>query len=89
MHPNGLAISRLGLAVSRKVGIAVIRNRIKRRLRAVLRSRLKEYPTGYDFVIVARKASALAEFFEIDNNIRNILRVLLHEKNFNNDNKGL
>jgi ribonuclease P protein component len=45
---------RLGLSVSRKVGGAVDRNRIKRLLREVFATEEPSLPRGYDLVIVAR-----------------------------------
>jgi ribonuclease P protein component len=76
---NGLAFSRLGLAVSRKVGSAVVRNRIRRRLREALKMELKEHPLRYDFVIVARNASAEAEFTHLRNSIHRVLLGLVNE----------
>ena len=49
--PNGLPLSRLGLAVSRKVGGAVQRNRVKRLLREAFRLNQKTLPPGYDLVV--------------------------------------
>jgi ribonuclease P protein component len=46
--------SRLGLAVSRKVGGAVERNRVKRRLRAAFEQVQESLPRGRDFVLIAR-----------------------------------
>jgi ribonuclease P protein component len=46
--------SRLGLAVPKRVGSAVSRNRIKRRLREVWRARLESIPVGRDYVLVVR-----------------------------------
>jgi len=63
--PNELPYCRLGLAVSRKVGDAVVRNRIKRRLREIFRHQLTDRPLRYDFVVVARSASAEAEFSDL------------------------
>jgi ribonuclease P protein component len=45
---------RLGLAVPKRVGSAVARNRVKRRLRELWRSRLDAIPTGCDYVLVVR-----------------------------------
>ena len=52
--PNGLPHSRLGLSVSRKIGIAVRRNRIKRQLREAFRLMQHDLPRGYDLVLVVR-----------------------------------
>jgi ribonuclease P protein component len=45
---------RLGLAVPKSLGSAVTRNRLKRQLREVWRSRLEHVPAGRDYVLVAR-----------------------------------
>jgi ribonuclease P protein component len=45
---------RLGLAVPKGTGGAVVRNRIKRRLREAWRSRLDRVPRGRDYVLIAR-----------------------------------
>ena len=45
---------RLGLAVPRSVGSAVMRNRIKRQLREAWRRVLADVPVGHDYVLVAR-----------------------------------
>ena len=49
---------RLDLAVPRAIGSAVTRNRIKRLLREIWRSRLDAIPRGRDYVLVARPALA-------------------------------
>ena len=49
---------RLGLAVPRSVGSAVVRNRVKRLLRETWRGLLDEVPTGHDYVLVARPGIA-------------------------------
>ena len=46
---------RLGIAVPRAAGGAVVRNRIKRQLREAWRAGLSEVPNGYDYVLVARQ----------------------------------
>ena len=52
--PNQLGYPRLGMSVSRKVGNAVRRNRIRRQLREAFRLMQHDLPAGYDFVVVVR-----------------------------------
>ena len=52
--------ARLGLAVPKAVGTAVVRNRIKRRLRELFRERSAELPQDHDYVLVVRPGLAEA-----------------------------
>jgi len=52
---------RLGIAVPKRIGGAVTRNRIKRRLREVWRELLPDVPPGADYVLLARAPLAEAE----------------------------
>ncbi len=59
---DATAEPRLGLSVSRRVGGAVERNRVKRLLREAFEAEQERLPAGYDLVIVARpEARAVAE----------------------------
>jgi ribonuclease P protein component len=49
---------RLGITASRKVGNAVVRNRVKRRIRAAFQSRRGLLPRAADVVVIARPAAA-------------------------------
>lgn len=50
--PNQMEHCRMGLSVSRRVGNAVKRNRVKRLLREAFRLQQHELPQGYDLVVV-------------------------------------
>lgn len=52
--------ARLGLAVPKAVGSAVVRNKMKRRLRETFQSRLPELPQDQDYVLVVRPGFAEA-----------------------------
>ncbi len=62
-RPNGLEQSRVGFAVGKRVGNAVIRNLVRRRLRAITRT--TPFAPGFDIVVTARPESASASFGEL------------------------
>lgn len=61
--PTGSA--RLGLIVSRRVGNAVTRNLVKRRLRAIFCQQADNLDPACDYVIIARKKAASVDFSEM------------------------
>jgi ribonuclease P protein component len=60
LSPNQLPYSRYGFAVSKSVGKAVARNRVKRRLREGIRT--LPVQSGWDIVVIARSRAAAADF---------------------------
>jgi ribonuclease P protein component len=60
--PNGLAQSRFGFSVGRRVGNAVVRNRVRRRLREV--ARLTPVSEGWDLVFITRPATAGVDYWK-------------------------
>lgn len=69
--PNGLLLSRCGFSVSKRVGKAVVRNRVKRRLREILRR--TPLRAGWDIVFIARPAAAAADYASIRKAIEMLL----------------
>jgi ribonuclease P protein component len=55
--PNGLEYSRFGLTTPRKLGKAHDRNRIRRRVREILRTSRNVIPSGFDFVLNPRRSA--------------------------------
>lgn len=74
--PNTLGSPRLGLSVSKKVGGAVNRNKVRRRLKEIFRSSVMSLPGGADFVISARPPAAEASFEELNDEFLRSLRRL-------------
>ncbi|MFC1939635.1 ribonuclease P protein component [Chloroflexota bacterium] len=69
--PNGLSWSRYGLSVSKKVGNAVTRNRVKRLLREILR--VETLKSGWDIVFIARPAVANADYSSLKRAVDSLL----------------
>jgi len=61
-RPNGLVQTRLGITVPKRVGTAVVRNRIKRRIREVFRLHRQELPGGWDLVLNPRPRAATVAY---------------------------
>ena len=59
---NRTATNRVGVTVSKKLGHAVVRNRVRRRLREVYRLNEAKFTPGWDIVVVARSRCIGADF---------------------------
>ena len=63
---NGQRENRLGLTVSTKVGHAVVRNRIRRRLREIYRLHEDRLAAGCDVVVAARTRAAFSDYHQLE-----------------------
>ena len=61
-RPNRSAANRVGVTVGKKRGKAVVRNRVRRRIREVYRLNEDAFLPGWDIVIVARHRAIEADF---------------------------
>ena len=59
---NRTDTNRVGITVSKKLGHAVVRNRVRRRLREVYRIHEDRFAPGWDIVVVARKKAITTDF---------------------------
>ena len=81
---NRFQVNRLGITVSKKVGKAVVRNKVRRRIKEYYRKIEGRLPASYDFVIVARNSAKDADFKKISSAFEFLLRksgLLNYEKN--------
>ncbi|MEE8372987.1 MAG: ribonuclease P protein component [Dehalococcoidia bacterium] len=70
--PNGLEWNRYGFVAGKRIGTAVVRNRVKRRLREVVRATPAKQ--GWDIVLIARARATGASYQELDAAVKGLLR---------------
>ena len=63
---NGSQENRIGFTVSKKLGHAVVRNRVRRRLREIYRLHEAEFRPGVDLVVVARSRAVQATYARLE-----------------------
>ena len=66
---------RVGLSVSKKLGNAVMRNRIKRRIRHILIEHKNQLVENVDFVVIARKGVEILDYAEMEKNLLHVLKL--------------
>ena len=70
--PNGTEQTRFGFVVSKRIGNAVVRNKVKRRLREAVRTH--PVAAGWDAIFIARKGSEKATYQKLQQAADNLLR---------------
>ncbi|MEW8960044.1 Ribonuclease P protein component [Moorella humiferrea] len=72
---NKSGVTRFGFSISKKVGKAVKRNLLKRRLREICRKHINSFLPGVDVVIVARKEAVQQSFADLEQEVLNLGRM--------------
>lgn len=72
IEKEGKGPTKIGFAVSKKIGTAVTRNKIKRRLREAVRPLIPSIKENYDIIIVARSRIKFISFLEIQKQMINM-----------------
>ena len=73
---NYRGMSRLGITTGVKLGNAVKRNRVRRRIRELYRTHEEHISTGYDVVVVARTRAIYARYADLEQNFRKLMKKL-------------
>ena len=74
LRANELPESRFGVSIKKALGGAVVRNRIRRRLREIVRCHRSEIPAGWDIVIHPKSAVDKAPFAELTEELLRLLQ---------------
>ena len=73
---NGLDHNRVGYTVSTKLGHAVVRNRVRRRMRELYRTNESKLRPGYDIVMVARTRAIFARYSDLESSFLRLMKKL-------------
>ena len=73
---TGRPQSRLGITTGVKLGNAVKRNRVRRRIRELYRTNEHRFFSGYDIVVVARTRAVFARYAELERSFLQLMRRL-------------
>jgi len=73
---NHREMSRLGITTGVKLGNAVKRNRVRRRIRELYRTNEHSLRPGYDIVVVARTRAIFARYADLEQSFRKLMKKL-------------
>ena len=67
--------SHYGIAVSKKLGNAVTRNKLKRRMRAIIDECKKALPNDKDYIIIMKENTKNISYQELKNSFQNLMKI--------------
>ncbi len=79
VRKNALENSRIGITITKKIGNAVVRNRIRRRMKEIYRLKLGNIKGGYDLILIPKKNCVDISYKDLESamiHIMGIARIL-------------
>ncbi len=73
-YPNEENNTKFGIAVSKKFGHAVNRNRIKRQIRSIIDNNRNLFQKGFNYIIMVRKDCKDNSFNKLENAVKDLLK---------------
>lgn len=77
---NGKEANRYGFSLSKKLGKAVTRNRLKRQLREIVRLHEEEFPKAYDYIIIPNPLAVGKSYSELEASLFHCLNLWIQKK---------
>lgn len=74
LRANQLPVSRFGFSIKKALGGAAVRNRIRRRIREIVRCHRAEIPPGWDFVIHPKSSVARTGFAVLTDGLLRLMK---------------
>lgn len=75
VRKNGLEETRLGITITKKIGNAVIRNKIRRRMKEIYRLNHERVKPSYDLIFIPKKNVVDLSYKELENSLIHILKI--------------
>ena len=72
--PSRYSVPKVGFVVSKKVGKAVVRNKVKRRLREAFYALIPQVKKGYNYIVLARNHAAELDYHALSSDLRTLLQ---------------
>lgn len=83
---NGDKNTRIGISITKKIGNAVVRNKLKRRIKSINEDYITSIKSGYDIVIIPKKNAVELTFKDLESAVKHIYKISgLLEKRWDND----
>lgn len=75
IRKNGSENTRIGISITKKIGNAVVRNKLKRRIKSVNQDYINSIKLGYDVVIIPKKNAVELTFKDLESAIKHIYKI--------------
>lgn len=74
MKKNGLNYNRVGYSITKKIGNSVVRNKLRRRMKEIMRLNFDDIKDGYDLILIPKKSTVNMDYYDLEKEIIHLLK---------------